>query len=384
VAGIAYKGCAPFICFLNCSEDVPKNTLRTIGGNTPPNYSGTVTENNRNRLILLSIILAGGVLRFYEIGSGWFGFDEKMTLCFAGADWHVFQQTMWIREMNMVSYYAIVRLLLNLDPWSYLHSLALVRCFSAMFSVATIPLLHALGKKLFNENVGLLAAGLLAINQFHIKHAHNARSYSLFVFLVTLATLLLVNNIKTANPKWTAYTCVWIMAAYVHVFAFFFLAAHLIAMVYFHLRPNMAQFACLFASIMPMALWSATHHGQPLNWVQPTTGRGVAELFAVLVGDDGFFLLFLAAVAVLLPMFQRNGNLASIKLLLVWALVPVVLAITASHFQPCFVPRFLIPCLPATTLLIAASIERLKLLPALVLLALIVFGMLMGTQSIGA
>jgi len=210
--------------------------------------------------------------------------------------------------------------------------------------------------------------------------------------LVTLATLLLVNNIKSANPKWNAYICLWVLAVYVHVFAFFFLAAHLMWMAYAGLQPKMTQLACLFVGIAPMAMWTVTHRGLPLNAVPPTTARSVAGLFAILVGDDGFFLLFLAVLAVLLPRFMmmirkqddKGSNLAGIKLLLVWALAPVALAILASFIQPCFLPRYLIPCLPATTLLIAASIERFKILPAVVLLALIVFGMLMGTQSIGA
>ena len=373
------EGGAPFPLLLNCSENVPKNNARTIGGNTTTNYSGPM----RNGLILLSIILVGIVLRFYGIQSVWFGFDENITLGLCQADWFTFHRIMWLREMNMVAYYATVRLWLTLH--SEVNVLTYVRCLSALFSVATIPLLYALGKRLFNGNVGLLAAGLLSINAFHIKHAQNARSYSMFVFLVTLATLLLVNNIKNANPRWTAYTCVWVLAVYTHVFAFLFLAAHLIAMTYIGLRPKMAQLACLFGGIAPMALWTASHHsGQPLDWVKPTTVRDVAGLFAMLVGNDGFFLLFIAIAAVLLPMFVSPAKWDGTKLLLVWALAPVTLAVLASLLQPCFAPRFLIPCLPATTLLIAASIERYKPLHAVVLLALIVFGMLMGTQPIGA
>ncbi len=342
--------------------------------------------------MLLPIILVGTALRFYGIQSGWYGFDETVTLNLGQASWWTFQCIMWVREMNMVGYYALVRLWLNLNPDLSHGTMAFVRCLSALFSIATIPILYALGKKLFNENVGLLSAGLLAINQFHIKHGQHARSYSLFVFLVTLATLLLVNNIKSANPKWNAYICLWVLAVYVHVFAFFFLAAHLMWMAYAGLQPKMTQLACLFVGIAPMALWTVTHRGLPLNAVPPTTARSVAGLFAILVGDDGFFLLFLAVLAVLLPSFvvmirrtdDKGSNLAGIKLLLVWALAPVALAILASFIQPCFLPRYLIPCLPATTLLTAASIERFKIVPAVVLLALIVFGMLMGTQSIGA
>ena len=382
MAGIAYKGRAPLIDLLNCSEVIPKNSLHSIADSGISLHSKTAKTEYRNRLIMLSIILIGTALRFYGIQSGWHGFDEMVTLNLGQADWTTFRRIIWIREMNMVGYYALVRLWLNLDPDVSHSTMTFVRCLSALFSVATIPTLYVLGKKLFNENVGLLAAGLLAINQFHIKYAQNARSYALFVFLVTLATLVLVNNLKTINPRWNGYAGVWILAVYIHVFAFFFLAAHLIWMIYAGLRPKVTQLAWLFGGIMPMALWTLMHRG--LLGVPPTTVSGVAGLFAILVGDDGPFLLFLAVLA-MLPMIvfpAKDGW--SVKLLLDWALAPVMLAILASFIQPCFLPRYLIPCLPATTLLTAAGIERLKILPAVVLMALIVFGMLMGTRSIGA
>jgi mannosyltransferase len=345
-----------------------------------------VDEKNRNRLILLSLVLVGTILRFHNIASVWFGFDEAETLNLGQAHWFTFERITWVREMNMVGYYALVRLWLNLNPDLSHSTLTFVRTLSALFSIATIPTLYALGKKLFNENVGLLAAGLLAINAFHIKHAQNARSYSLFVFLVTLATLLLVDNITKPHPKWVAYTCIWVFAVYVHVFAFLFLAAHLIVMMYVGLRPRIGQLACLFATIMPMGLWTVFHHrGQPLDWVQPTTVRSVAELFSIFVGNDGFILLFIVVAAVIVAHVLRpREEQTSVKLVLAWAMAPVALAILASFVQPCFVPRFLIPCLPATTLLTAASIERIKALYAVILLALIIFGMLNGAQPIGA
>jgi len=332
-------------------------------------------------LILLSLIALGGALRVYGIASVWVGLDEKITMDLCQAPWVAFRHAMWVREMNMVGYYSLVRLWLLLG-WKLGYKLTFVRGLSALFSVATLPVVYALGKKLFNEHVGLLAVGLLSINAYHIKYAQSARSYSLFVFLVTLATLLLVRNVHEENPKWNAYVCVWILAVYTHVFAFLFLAAHLILMLYLGVRPRVWHFVGLIIGALPMAVWTVTHRDLPLEWVRPTTIGSVAELFVVLVGDYGFVLVFVVAVA-LLPVFrdfvrETKEKRLGFDLLVIWALAPILLAILASLIQPCFFPRYLIPCLPATTLLTAASIERYKRLPAIALTVLIVFGMLMG------
>jgi ABC-type Na+ efflux pump permease subunit len=119
--------------------------------------------------------------------------------------------------------------------------------------------------------------------------------------------------------------------------------------------------------------------------------RSVAELYAILVGDDGGFFLLLVAIAAMLPALVGALRSQNTRLVLVWAIVPAALAIVVSFMQPCFVPRFLIPCLPATTLLTAAGLEKLAIyghryarLAAVVLLALLIFGMLNGVQAIGA
>ena len=342
---------------------------------------------NRNRYLLVCIVLLGSVLRFYGIGSMWFGFDEQVSMVFAQSrHWPSLWRMLWLREMNMVGYYAILRVWLYLD-FADCYKLAFARSLSALFSIASIPVLYAIGKKLFNERAGLLAAGLLAINAFHIKHAQNVRAYSLFAFLTTLAALLFINNLKNENPKWTAYLVLWSVAVYVHVFAFFFLAAHIVLMAYTRTRPSVRQLACLFVAVAPMAVWTATHSASHTGmlWVPPTTAWSVTEAFTELVGNDGVFLLFIA-VGAMLPMlfkFVRKAD-ASVALLLIWVLVPVLLTIAASWHQPCFVPRYLFPCMPALMLLIAASIERQKKLVAAVLLVLIVLGMLNGTRPIGA
>jgi Dolichyl-phosphate-mannose-protein mannosyltransferase len=239
----------------------------------------------RNRLILFALMVAGAALRLHGISTAWFAFDEKITMGLASADWPAFQRAMLSREMNMVAYYALVRLWIHLY-FGLDYPLVFVRALSAVFSVATIPATYALGKKLFNANVGLLAAGLLAINAFHIKHAQNARSYSLFTLLVVVAALLLVRNLKSLEPKWDGYILLWILAIYTHVFAFLFLAAHLMVLARSGKWPRLWQTGTLVAGIAPMALWIITHHVTPnatssaLDWVRPITARSVAEVFA--------------------------------------------------------------------------------------------------------
>ena len=62
-------------------------------------------------------------------------------------------------------------------------SLGFLRGLSVLFSVATIPVIYALGARLFGRNAGLIAAWLLAINAFHIRYAQEIRGYAMVALL---------------------------------------------------------------------------------------------------------------------------------------------------------------------------------------------------------
>src|SRR5690606_11549044 len=74
-----------------------------------------------------------------------------------------------------------------------------LRSLSAVLSLACIPLVYALGKRLFDDKVGLVAAGLLSISPFHIYMAQEARTFALMSFLALASSLVLVDAF--ANPK---------------------------------------------------------------------------------------------------------------------------------------------------------------------------------------
>jgi len=101
-----------------------------------------------------------------------------------------------------------------------------LRSLSAVLSLACIPLVYALGKRLFDDKVGLVAAGLLSISPFHIYMAQEARTFALMSFLALASSLVLVDAF--ANPKhlwrWAMYALLVYLIPLSHYFGFFFLA----------------------------------------------------------------------------------------------------------------------------------------------------------------
>src|SRR6266436_3086062 len=152
--------------------------------------------------LLVLITLVAGFLRLHGIALKSFWLDEGISIEIARLPWRQFFYVLRRREINMALYYLLLHFWLVLGSTE-----GFIRGLSVLFSVATVPVLYALGARLFGRGVGLLAAWLLAINAYHIRYAQEARSYALVVFMATLGTWLLVRNIaRPAEARWGLYS----------------------------------------------------------------------------------------------------------------------------------------------------------------------------------
>ncbi|SHK74380.1 Dolichyl-phosphate-mannose-protein mannosyltransferase [Pseudonocardia thermophila] len=64
-----------------------------------------------------------------------------------------------------------------------------LRVFSALWGVATVPVVALIGRRVAGPVVGLLAAVLQAVSPLHVWYAQQARMYTMLTFFAALATL---------------------------------------------------------------------------------------------------------------------------------------------------------------------------------------------------
>jgi hypothetical protein len=105
----------------------------------------------------------------------------------------------------------------------------ILRLPSAMAITLTVPVLYALGRRLFSRAAGLVSAFLLVISPFALGYAQEARAYALLALLATLSLLLLL--MALARQKWSwwiAYALTTSMLLYTHFFALFVVAAEVL------------------------------------------------------------------------------------------------------------------------------------------------------------
>ncbi len=112
-----------------------------------------------------------------------------------------------------------------------------MRAWSALLSLALVPLMYQVGHKLWRDEVGSLAAGLTAIHPQQIWLAQDVRNmYQLALIALLVATLILPKLIHHEDTKtqsgtkrvfyWIGYVACGVFAMYSHYYALFPLMAH--------------------------------------------------------------------------------------------------------------------------------------------------------------
>ncbi len=96
------------------------------------------------------------------------------------------------------------------------------RVLPALLSVIGIPAIYALGHRLRGARLGLLAAGLWAIQPYEIWHAQDARDYAIWAMLSLLAVWLALRALDRGRRiDWLLYVAAAVLAAYVYYLELF-------------------------------------------------------------------------------------------------------------------------------------------------------------------
>ena len=334
--------------------------------------------SRRDTLLVTGIVAIGAVLRLLHLGAPSFWLDESLSVAYARLPWSQFAHLMQARELNMLPYYLVLRGWIHLGTGE-----SIVRIPSAIFSIATLPLFHRLGSRLFGRRVGLIAVLLLAIDPYHIRFAQEARGYSLMLLLVTASTLLLVRGteVESRRPviEWASYVITSVLAAYAHFYATLTIVAQWASLAI--ARPRAVPWKSITLSavaigilLVPLAAFVLLGHADPAGWIPTPSWKRVEYLVYSLLGGDNrhgarivawpvYVVVLIAAAASARAAWRVRAHEHEAwhyALAVSGAALPIVLVLAASIIKPIFVDKYLMECLPFAVLLVAVGVERLR------------------------
>ncbi len=343
-------------------------------------------------VVLLAIITAlAAALRFHSLAAKSFWFDEGVSVAIARLDWYNFARILWRREANMSLYYLLLRFWLHFGGSEFF-----VRSLSVVFATASVPVIYLLGRRLFNARVGLIAAGLLAVNAYHVQYSQDARSYSLMVLLCLLSSLYFLRYLNDPSRRnRIAYIVSSTLAVYAQFFSLLLVLAHWVSLKMLDQgqTPRQIKSTWRWIAILsaPVFVFVATTGTGPLRWVQRPSLNDLWVFALHLTGNDGPWLMLAyvaLCLAALLPVWRSRSlwrgpwDTWRYYFLLCWLAFPIALTLALSLVKPLFVPRYFIFCLPALLLLVACGIAKLR--PALMAPALLLVLILSFRGTIGS
>lgn len=170
----------------------------------PPAQAPRARRAGAHRLALTAIAvltMASLIVRLAHIDYQSLWLDEGYTLLFSGMSLPKLVTVGGAHEHPPL-YYLLIHLLMNVH-----HSYLVPRFVSVLAGTLSIPVLYALGSRMFDRGVGVVAATLLAVSPFHFWFSDDGRSYELAGLFVLLSYVCLFRALdRPRNALWLAYT----------------------------------------------------------------------------------------------------------------------------------------------------------------------------------
>jgi len=308
--------------------------------------------------------------------------DEVDALRFATAPWTEVLANLTRPGWNGPLYFLFLR------GWIALagRSEYALRFFSLACGVLGVPLVYALGRRLFDRRVGLVATLLISASPYLAWYGQELKMYTLVPALAMLAIYGLRRAVEGDGWRWWVVQIVATsLAFYSHILAALLIPVQVL--LYLSWWPQarrqwingLCSLACLTLPYLPLAVWQA-----PLVLQARETGfhpYALGEMVEILLNGWSTGILnwgwpwgtvlmgALAAWGLLDPL--GTAPVRHRLALLGWLAVPLVAVWLVSLRQPLFTDRYLIWTAPAFYLLVALGLVSLVRLGGLARWALL-------------
>jgi mannosyltransferase len=250
-----------------------------------------------------------------------------------------------------------------------------VRLLSATIGTLTVPVIYALGRRVFGQVAGTVAALLAAISPVLVYYAQETRMYVLVTLLAAASVywVLRVFREPRSSGAWLAYLLTTLGAAYTHYYAFFVILAQNLVLVLSLLRRRRwpvlarwlsAQGALALAYVPWIAVQTGFLSGKASarfgEWDLATAGRIAGETLTALAAGLAVpslaswlvaALTLIAIGAAVASLFHRREP--GPWLIVAYLLLPLFLAWAVNPIMPFFYARYLLLIAPAFCILAA-------------------------------
>jgi mannosyltransferase len=170
-------------------------------------------------LLLLAIVLVGSFLRIYLLGALSIWYDEMFSIVVAKNSLSGVVTAAATSDVHPPLYY----FLLHYWILAFGESDVVIRLLSAIFGIFAIPMVYLVGRTIFSEEIGLVAAFVTAVSPLNVYYSQEARMYSLLVLLTLLSMYFFILLMRGTYriTLYIGYVIATILLLYAHAYGFF-------------------------------------------------------------------------------------------------------------------------------------------------------------------
>jgi mannosyltransferase len=345
-------------------------TVSSVNAEQAPAWRWISRPSPRAVVAVLTIIAA--ILRILYLGKPSLWHDEAVSVAFTHMSWR--DMLTKSNEIAMSPYQVVLRLWIAL----FGDTEASLRMPSVIFSVATLPFIYSLARRLVGARVALVAALLFAVNVFSIRYAQEARCYSLMTLLVVCSWVYFLRCLDAESiPNYAAYVATTVLGAYAHIFSTLSYPAQWIPLARRSRRMKLpfgliATVVVICLLILPKGLSVLLTDVGQANWVSSLAPAWISELFCdfsgALTTGRGEFLLttiyMIAAGCGVLALLFDNRKLERAEdrryFILLGFAFPLAVVLVISLVKPLLVVRYLSEAFPFFVILCAVGLCRMR------------------------
>ncbi len=227
---------------------------------------------NLNRVVLVICLMAGGVLRFYSLGFPSMWWDEILVPLTARYPIDYIVRFSQSCEIHPPLFQFIIKAVLAFGDSDFV-----LRFIPASVGVVSIYCIYQVAKKYCGQKSAILAAGMLAVNPFHVSISRQVRPYTIEILSSILLLSFLKSYLEDMNKKNLFYLIfVNTFLVLLHYNAALIVGSELVAVAIIGIldkrnpltRYNLillAGFCAALAGILPLALPYAAIHKEIFN-----------------------------------------------------------------------------------------------------------------------
>lgn len=261
-----------------------------------------------------------------------------------------------------------------------------LRMPSAIAGIVSIPFIYALGKKLFSEHVGLIAAALMSVLWAPIYYSQESRAYAILILLsiaTTYCLIKLVNELEHGNtrtPTLISYILLCSACSYIHYSGLLLVVIQGVWAV-LRFKSSAKAMATLFGVYivqiflyLPWLFELFADIERKEFWVNEISNPGQVLNFFFFKGssnDTYISILLISLVALMIAITLIRGMIKIINrdhkitksntvlLLILFAAPYAAFYMKSLISSPILIPRYILVSLPAAYLLVAVGIVKL-------------------------